>query len=181
MKPIHVVMIYSPMIPALDFSTHQSATSPKDTEAPNFARRRAASVINKLPRPPPPALGWDPALPFFLPSNAIKQQLTDKVGLPTKSIHSLFFLIPNTLGCLRLEMRKSPTLLWSGETKIPEFNLVPKICNFSHMLQKSFMAAPQVVEVERYFNVFSLMSLGFSKFKVFRFNSFCSYKMRREI
>ena len=53
MKPIHVVMIYSPMIPALDFSTHQSATSPKDTEAPNFARRRAASVINKLPLAPP--------------------------------------------------------------------------------------------------------------------------------
>ena len=56
--------------------------------------------------------------------------------------------------------------------QIPEFNLVPKICNFSHMLQKSFMAAPQVVEVERYFNVFSLMSLGISKFKVLRFKKF---------
>ena len=53
--------------------------------------------------------------------------------------------------------------------QIPEFNLVPKICNFSHMLQKSFMAAPQVVEVERYFNAFSLMSLRIFKFRFKKF------------
>ena len=79
---------------------------------------------------PSPALGWDPALPFFLPSNAIKHQLTDKVGLPTKSIHSLLFLIPHTLGCLRLEMRKSPTLLWSGETKYQDSIWCQKCATF---------------------------------------------------
>ena len=135
--------------------------------------------ISSASPPPPPALGWDPALPFFLPSNAIKQQLTDKVGLPTKSIHSLLFLIPHI--CWEVGDEEIPHSFMIRRNQIPEFNLVPKICNFSHMLQKSFMAAPQVVEVERYFNVFSLMSLGFSKFKVFRFNSSCSYKMRREI
>ena len=61
MKPIHAVMIYSPIIP--NFSTHQCATSPKDTEAPNFAKRRAASVINKLPLAPPLLL--PPPLPHL--------------------------------------------------------------------------------------------------------------------